>query len=218
MSRRKHPWRRAARPRQYLRASVLAAVLPCLCAALPTLLPEAAASDAAGAPGAAALGQLMMQLAERQHAEARFQEWQYLSALTRPLQSAGTLLYDAPDHLEQRIDTPRHQQMVLDHRQLTLQMGKRRRTVQLADYPQLAPLLDSIRATLAGDLPALRQSFVLRFEGPVSQWSLHLTPRDPAISATLREIRLQGQGIQIREVSIEQTDGDHAVMHIEPLS
>ena len=217
MSRRTRPWRRAARPRQYRRASVLAAVLPCVCAALPTLLPTAAASDAAGSPDAAALGQLMMQLAARQHAEVRFQESQYLSALSRPLQSAGTLLYDAPDHLEQRIDTPRHQQMVLDHRQLTLQMGKRRHTVQLADYPQLAPLLDSIRATLAGDLPALRQSFVLRFEGAVSQWSLRLTPRDAAISATLREIRLQGQGIQIREVSIEQTDGDHAVMHIEPL-
>ncbi len=174
----------------------------------------------ARAPAAedAELRQLMALLAQRQHGAARFQQSQYLAVLTRPLQSAGTLSYDAPDHLEQRIDTPRPQRLVLDHGQLTLQVGRHRRSVRLADYPQLAPLLDSIRAMLAGDLSALQHNFSLQLSGPLDRWSLLLTPHDPAVSATLRDIRMLGEEAQIREVQIEQADGDHAVMHIEPLS
>jgi hypothetical protein len=191
--------------------------------AICTALVLAGAAMAAMAAGAAMdqdgeLQALMGMLAQRPHGSARFQQSQYLAALTRPLLSAGTLSYDAPDHLEQHIDTPRPQQLVLEHGQLTLQVGRHRRSVRLADYPQLAPLLESIRAMLAGDLPALQHNFRLQLSGPLGGWSLLLTPRDAALASTLRALRMRGDGAQIREVQIEQTNGDHAVMHIEPLS
>ena len=188
---------------------------------------DATAAAAPAASGAAAqppqalqaaqeLQQLMQLFHARAHAEAHFQQSQYLAALTRPLQSTGTLAYRAPDHLEQDIVTPRHQRLVLDHGLLTMQLGRHRRSVPLADYPALAPLLDSLRALLAGDLSALQQHFALQLAGPLSRWQLRLTPRPATLGSQLRAIRMRGAGAQILEVQLVQQDGDHSVMHIEP--
>jgi hypothetical protein len=196
-----------------------AVLLLCLlCAAI--LQPRAA--DAAQDPADTATGaaseleQLLHLFGQRSHAEARFEQSQYLAALTRPLQSTGTLSYRAPDHLEQRIETPRPQLLVLDHGVLSMQLGRHRHSVPLADYPQLAPLLDSLRALLAGDLTTLQQRFELQLDGPLTQWQLRLTPRPATQPSQLREIRMRGDQAQISEVQLEQQDGDHSVMHIEP--
>lgn len=178
--------------------------------------PQASAAHAADAADAGELQQLLHLFGQRSHAEARFEQSQYLAALTRPLQSAGTLSYRAPDHLEQHIETPRPQALILDHGVLSMQLGRHRRSVPLADYPQLAPLLDSLRSLLAGDLAALQQRFELQLQGPLSQWQLRLTPRAGALSAALREIRVRGENAQISEIRLEQRDGDHSVMHVEP--
>ena len=112
--------------------------------------------------GTAGLDDLMALLAQRRHGEADFREEQSLSILRQPLVSTGILIYDAPDHLEQRTLTPRPQSVVLDHGVLSMHIGTRQRTMRLADYPQLAPLIDSIRATLAGDRAALERVFEAR--------------------------------------------------------
>jgi hypothetical protein len=174
------------------------------------LAPLAAAADPV------ALDQLMHLLARQQHAQADFDEQQYLTVLTRPLVSSGTLIYDAPDHLEQRTLQPRRQTMVLDHGLLTLQVGRHRRSVALADYPQLAPLIDSMRATLAGDRAALEQVFKLQLSGALQSWQLQLEPRAPQLAASVREIVIDGTQAQIVEVRVRQSNGDHAVLHIRP--
>jgi Outer membrane lipoprotein carrier protein LolA-like len=163
-----------------------------------------------------ALNDLMSQLAQRRHGTADFQAEKYISVLKHPVISSGTLLYDAPDHLEQRTLLPHPQRMVLDHGILSMQIGTRSRNVRLADYPQVAPLIDGIRATLAGDRHALELAFELQFTGTVDHWKLELTPRDAHISATLTHIELEGERDAVREVRVQQRDGDHSSMHIIP--
>ncbi|HTT05981.1 MAG TPA: outer membrane lipoprotein carrier protein LolA [Steroidobacteraceae bacterium] len=182
------------------------------------LLGASAAAHCADSPAGSAseLQQLLQRLGQRTQAQARFEQSQYLAALKRPLQSSGTLSYRAPDHLEQHIEKPRPQLLVLDHGMLSLQLGRHRRSVALADYPQLAPLLDSLRALLAGDLATLQQRFDLQLQGPLSHWQLLLTPRAGALQQQLRDIRVRGEQAQILEVQLAQRDGDHSDMHIEP--
>jgi hypothetical protein len=159
-----------------------------------------------------ALDQVMAQFAQRRHAEATFTEEEYLSVLRQPRSSSGRLIYDAPDHLEERTLTPRPQSVVLDHGILSMKLGSRMRTLRLADYPQLAPLIDSIRATLAGDRAQLERTFELDFTGDVEHWQLHLKPRDA--HSLLTQIDLAGARNQVDEVQMQQHDGDHTVMHI----
>lgn len=202
-----------------LRSGRCALWLLCLLAAaalVPTRNAQGAQDPAGSATeGTAELGQLLRLFGERSHAEARFEQSQYLAALTRPLQSTGTLSYRAPDHLEQHIETPRPQLLVLDHGVLSMQLGRHRHSVPLTDYPQLAPLLDSLRALLAGDQTSLQQHFQLQLQGPLTQWQLRLTPLSAALQGQLREIRIRGDHAQIREVELEQQNGDHSIMHIQ---
>jgi hypothetical protein len=171
----------------------------------------------AGTPAAqaSALDQVMAQFAQRRHAEASFTQDEYLSVLRQPRSSTGRLIYDAPDHLEERTLTPRPQNMVLDHGMLSLKIGSRARTLRLADYPQLAPLIDSIRATMAGDRAQLERTFTLEFSGDIEHWQLHLTPRDS--QSLLAQIDLTGSRNQVSEVQMRHTDGDHSIMHIAPV-
>jgi hypothetical protein len=126
------------------------------------------------------------------------------------------MIYDAPDHLEQRTEKPRPQSVVLDHGIVTMQIGQRHRVLRLADYPQLAPLIDSIRATLAGDRAALERVFELGFTGTLEHWQLRLEPHDAQLAATLKRIDMQGERDAVREVQVQQSDGDRSVMSITP--
>jgi hypothetical protein len=192
-----------------MKPRLAAAVL--LTLAMGALAPAVQSSD-----GPPELDSLMALLSQRRHGEADFREQKYLSMLTQPLESTGVLIYDAPDHLEQRTTLPHPQSVVLEHGIVTMQAGKRRRVLRLADYPQLAPLIDSIRATLAGDRAALENSFTLSFSGTLDHWQLRLQPRDARLAATLSRIDMRGERDAVREVQVLQSDGDRSVMSITP--
>jgi hypothetical protein len=181
-----------------------------------TAVAAAAAADIPGGDAGAQLDRLMSLMAQRRHGEADFSEKKYLSVLKQPLESSGLLIYDAPDHLEQRTTLPRPQSVVLDHGIVTMHIGHRERVLRLADYPQLAPLIDSIRATLAGDRAALERVFQLDFSGTLERWQLRLEPRDAQLTATLKRIDLQGERDAVHQVDVLQSDGDHSVMSITP--
>jgi outer membrane lipoprotein-sorting protein len=180
------------------------------------LLSVTTAASPADAAEDDSLGQLMALLAKRQQGSAEFQQSQYLSALKQPQRSSGILTYEAPDHLEERTLKPREQSMVLDHGMLTLSSGKRQRTLRLQDYPEIAPLIDSVRATLAGDRASLEQRFDVSVEGNLEHWQLLLKPRDEHLAATVQRIRIGGQRDAILEVEVRQSDGDHSLMTIQP--
>ena len=162
------------------------------------------------------LGNLMALLAQRRHGVADFTQTQYLAVLKQPQRSEGVLSYDAPDHLEQRTLKPHPQSAVLDHGVLTLTRGQRQRTVHLDDYPQLAPLIDSVRATLAGDLPALQRRFELHLDGDLDHWQLTLTPRESGPGSVVQRIQLNGERDQILQVELKQAGGDRSLMTIKP--
>jgi outer membrane lipoprotein-sorting protein len=158
----------------------------------------------------------MALLAQRRHGVADFTQTQYLAVLKQPQRSEGVLSYDAPDHLEQRTLKPHPQSAVLDHGVLTLTRGLRQRTVSLDEYPQLAPLIDSVRATLAGDLPSLERRFELRLTGDLDHWQIKLTPRESGLALGVQQIRLSGERDRILQVEVQQAGGDHSLMTIKP--
>jgi hypothetical protein len=162
------------------------------------------------------LGKLMGLLSQRQHGVADFTQTQYLAVLKQPQRSEGVLSYDAPDHLEQRTLKPRPQTAVLDHGMLTLARGSHQRTVSLAEYPQLAPLIESVRATLAGDLPALERHFEIHLAGDLDHWQINLMPHDAGLALGVQQIQLSGERDRILQVEVQQVGGDHSLMTIKP--
>ena len=186
--------------------------------ALALLAAVAVASPATAADDDDSLTPLMQRLALRVHGHATFVEQQYLAILDRPLESSGELFYDAPDHLEKRTLKPKRESVVLNHGELQLRRGNHTMSVALRDYPQLAPFIDSIRATLAGDRAALEQTYVVTLESRADDWTLALVPRVPALRALIAAIRITGTTDLVRSVEVKRADGDHSLMTITALA
>jgi Outer membrane lipoprotein carrier protein LolA-like len=194
-------------PHWRLRAWLLAFAVPLAAA-------SAAASPTAPAAASDPLDALMRELAAHPSGHVTFTEVQHLGVLDRPLESSGELLYQAPDRLEKRILAPRPETLVLAHGVLSATRGKHTHTMDLAAWPQIAPLLESLRATLTGDRAALERIFSVELEGDAAHWTLRLTPKDPEAARTVDRVTITGEAANLRTVEILQTDGDRSLLTI----
>ena len=161
------------------------------------------------------LPQLMQSLAQVHSASARFAERQTVPMLTAPLMSAGTLRYAAPDTVRKITLSPARQDFLLDHGVVTL-TGLDRQTHRFAvnQAPQIAGLVEGIRATLAGDLPALQRVYEVRLTGNAAGWQLVLRPKDPGVARFVKWIVIQGKQNRITAVDTASSDGGHSEMGI----
>ncbi len=183
---------------------------------LAAVLAGIAAAALTGVCFADDLSGLMSLLAQRKHGHVTFVEEHFLAVLDKPVESSGELLYDAPDHLEKRTIKPKPETLVLDHGVITARRGRHTYVLNLSDYPQIVPLIDSIRATLAGDRASLERIFKVQLDGTLEQWKLLLVPSDATVAHTVKQIRIEGARDAIHSVEIQQADGDRSVLTIGP--
>ena len=181
-----------------------------------TLALAAACAAAAQTAAAPAFDELLQLFALRRHGHVAFTEVQQLAMLERPLKSSGELLYDAPDRLEKRTLKPRAQTLVLEHGVLTARRGQHTYVMELREHPQVAPFVESIRATLSGDRAALERSFRVQFDGTLAHWTLRLVPVDAGLAGAVQDIRIQGERDVIRTVQIRHGDGDTSLLTLGP--
>jgi outer membrane lipoprotein-sorting protein len=162
------------------------------------------------------VAELMHRLAQVKKASASFAERKYLRILTEPLESSGTLLYTAPSRLEKNTLLPIEESMMLDHDKVTLEdkAKRQRRTFDLRAQPALRPFVESIRATLAGDLPTLQRYYKIALDGEPDRWRLVLTPSESRMRAAVSEIRIAGSGTWVGSIEIIEPTGDRTVMTI----
>jgi hypothetical protein len=199
----------ASRPRSRAMRGLATVLLAVACTDITAL---ASAADAG-----AGLTDLMQRFAERRHGRAAFVERQYLRVLDRPLESSGELFFSAPDRLEKRTLKPKPESLLLEKGTLSVQRGGRNYTIAARDFPQVAALVDGIRATLAGDLAALELAYTLTYEPVGEDWTLTLVPRASKAAALIARMRIAGHLDAVREVTVLRANGDRSVMTIHEL-
>lgn len=173
-----------------------------------------AALTLAIAPPAAAFAvvDLMRALAEVSTARATFVETRHSALLKEPLVTRGRLVYRRPDRLERHITAPFEQSITIEGSRVTLsgKEGSVPRSVALPAGPAQA-LIESLRATLAGDLAALERHFAVSVAGTPDAWTLTLLPRDPALGALLSRVDISGRGARVQRIESTEANGDRAV-------
>ncbi|HMN81152.1 MAG TPA: outer-membrane lipoprotein carrier protein LolA [Burkholderiaceae bacterium] len=187
-------------------ARIVAAVLPTMAAA-PLHAQKAAPPD---------LGTLLATIARQTVPRAKFYERKHIALLDTPVDSTGDLLFVAPSRLEKHTRSPQAESMVIDGDTLTLSRGGTQRTMSLQQVPEAAPLVDSLRATLAGDRQTLERTFRVTLSGTAERWSMRLVPLQARAQRIVREVRLSGEGGWVNLVEIDQADGDRSVMRVQP--
>ena len=169
--------------------------------------------------GAATLtaADLMKMLATVESANARFVETRTSALLKAPLVLQGTLAYRRPDRVEKHVTSPYDERITVEGGRLTLEnrAQNRKKTVQVSSAPGLAALVESIRATRAGDLDALQRHFALQVEGSRDRWTLTLKPLDAQLAGYVTQLTLSGSETRIGRITVEEAGGDRSVMEIE---
>lgn len=168
------------------------------------------------------LDQLMATLRSVRRVEARYIEHRTLQVLRAPIETRGTLRFDAPSRLEKTTDpdtTGKTERLTIDGDRLTIDrsMGSTPITFSLRDRPEVGVLVDSIRATLSGDGDALRRTFDVALSGTINEWQLTLKPRDAAQRALLQWMQISGHGDRVTAIDTQDNDGDRSDMSIVEL-
>jgi outer membrane lipoprotein-sorting protein len=170
------------------------------------------ASHAAGF----AAPELMRLLASVQSSRARFIETRHSDLLKKPLVLRGTLAYTRPDRLEKHVLSPYDELTVIEGSRLTLhnRTTERRKSADVASSPGLAALVESMRATRAGDLSALERHYALDVAGQREQWILTLRPNEPQLGALVRKVTIHGFERRISRVEVEEANGDRTITEL----
>ncbi len=160
--------------------------------------------------------QLMQELSQVKEAKGTFVESKFLQVLSRPLESSGTLLFKAPDHLEKHTVAPKPESLVLDKGVLRIDSKARniKRTLRLQDYPALWALVESIRSTLAGDLETLQRFYTIELDGNSSSWTMTLQPIELKMREVVSEVIISGHTNIIDGIETREANGDHALMKV----
>jgi hypothetical protein len=180
--------------------------------ALVTLWAAATLGPPAARGASEDLDELMRLMAARRHGEVDFIEQHFLAVLKRPVESSGIMIYDAPKRLEKRTQSPRPETLLLDGDVLTVQRGGQTHVLDLKAYPAILPLVESMRATLAGDSSALERVFTVEYAGSLAHWMLTLAPRDARVAKRISKVRIEGVRDNLIKVEILEVDGDRSLM------
>ena len=175
-----------------------------------TLLPAWSWSQGLG------LSQLMQEMAQVQSRQSRFVETRHVAMLTRPLELKGSLTYERPNRLSKHVEWPFDETLTVDGDALRLvnRTKGEQRSVSLKEQPALRALVESVRATLAGDGAQLERHYQVQFSGKESAWQLRLVPRDPKLRSFVESVTMSGAGTRVQRIETLEGAGDRSVMTI----
>lgn len=157
--------------------------------------------------------ELMRLLSQVREARETFTEHKYFSLLSAPLVLRGRVHYMAPDYVKKEYDDPGSESYELRADRLTIESSDgRRRDMSIDEHPVLRALVESYRATLAGDGATLRRYFHLDFSGQRDAWVLRLTPRSAELAEYLSAVVMSGQESTVYRVETLEASGDRSVM------
>lgn len=169
-------------------------------------------AGAAYAQAPYAVEDLMRSLAASGDSTVAFTETRHSSALSSPLVTSGELRFARPAQLERRMRTPVEERYLVDGDRITIERkGAPPRTVSIASQPALGAFLESIRATLRGDLATLRRHYRVELEGTPAGWTLVLLPSDPGMAELVTVIRIGGTNGRLTGLEVLETGGDRVV-------
>jgi len=171
------------------------------------------------APAAALeLDALMGLLAAVPAAKNNFTETKHSALLSAPLVLKGTLAYQRPDRLEKNVLSPYDERTVIAAGTVTVENRtlKKTSTFSLGSSAAVAALVESMRATLAGDRASLERHYKLKLEGQPEAWLLELAPRDRRVAGLVKQIQIAGARERIQRIGVEEASGDRSIMLISP--
>ncbi|KVO56608.1 outer membrane lipoprotein carrier protein LolA [Burkholderia stagnalis] len=171
------------------------------------------ASDTATPPTAAhranpaLVSEVAARLARSGTIRADFTQTQTLAAMTRPLVSTGSLLFDRASGVVWRIDTPYKATYVITDGGVR-EVGADGQLVRArGDARGVAQVSRMMRGMLAGDLSGLYAQFDVDASGTPERWRLTLRPNQPQLAQAIRTLQMTG-GAYLKTLGMTFANGN----------
>ncbi|HHH28316.1 MAG TPA: outer membrane lipoprotein carrier protein LolA [Polyangiaceae bacterium] len=176
---------------------------------LASVSPAAAQQTPQQPPQQTTLRSLLHAFSELPGLEARFREEKHIALLAVPVRSEGRIWFVNPGRLMRRVTRPDASAALIDGGQLRMRNGDQTQELSIDSNPVLRGFVESFRAVLAGDQATLERFYDAQLTpGEGDAWTLRLTPRDEALGAFVREIRMSGHGVSMQEMLMVEVNGD----------
>ena len=161
---------------------------------------------------------LMAMLAGVASSKDSFTESKGSALLSAPLVLKGTLAYARPDRLEKHVLSPYEEKTVIAGNFVTIENRtlKQKRSFSLSSSATVAALIESMRATLAGDAATLERHYRTQVEGTRDAWLLTLLPREEQLAGVVTRIQIAGTRERVKRIEVEEHSGDRSIMLIGP--
>jgi len=165
------------------------------------------------------LDQLMLSLSKVDSSNATFVETKTMKLLKKPLILTGQLVYKAPDYLQKKIISPTASTYTINGQQVKAEeFNKDSREFSLDESILLQALVESLRATLAGNLDTLKDFYEVSVSGTHKTWTLDLEPIDDEIKLYIKTIKIMGQNTSISRIETVESNNDRSVMTISDIT
>ena len=148
---------------------------------------------------------------------AEFREVKTLKILDAPLESRGTIYFAQPDRFARVTRLPAETRLVLDGGRMSFRDAAGGSDVDLSANPIARAFADNLMVLWRGDRAALEAIYKLDFHSEGSRWQLALSPRHSPLDQFLRSITLRGDGAEMREMEVLETDGDRTQTFFEKI-
>ena len=160
--------------------------------------------------------ELMQTLSDVPSSRVHFIETRHSTMLKKPLMLSGRLVYRRPDRLEKHVQAPYEESITIEGTRVSVTRpgADAGRVFTLPASSAAQALIESLRATLAGDLQALERHFAVAVSGSRNDWTMSLTPRDAALGAVVLRVDFAGKGSRVQRIEVLEAGGDRSVTTI----
>lgn len=184
---------------------------------LSAIFASAALANEPGAPQLQ-LAELLDRMASSAGVEARFEETKELALLAAPLESSGVVYFAPPGRFARFTLHPGFTALVVDDEVMRMREGRDGEFVDLSGNPIARVFVDNIVVLWSGDREKLERHYTAEFRGTLDAWELVVKPRREPLSRVIDAITLRGDSIALREMQVNEKDGDRSITRFETLS
>jgi hypothetical protein len=184
-----------------------------VCSASVLLAAAAFAREPVAAP--AALDAILDRMASTSGVEAVFEESKELALLEAPLETRGVIYFVPPDRFARFTTSPGFSALIVTGDDVRLREGRDAEPIDLSGNPVARVFVENFVVLWSGDRERLQELYAPEFRGEPDAWELRLVPRRSPLADVIASITLRGDGDAMKEMLVEERDGDRTTTHFE---
>jgi hypothetical protein len=154
------------------------------------------------------LAEVLRRMASTPGVEAVFEERKELALLAAPLETRGVIYFVPPDRFARFTTSPGESALIVTGDDVRLREGSDTREIDLSGNRIAHAFVENFVALWSGDRDRLERLYATELLGTRDAWELRLTPRRAPLADVIAAITLRGDQDAMRELRIEERDGD----------